>query len=81
MLIDVRFVVSRCLEAGLTEMDENGDRSISFGEFVMWWEATMAGKVHFSSIALRDYDEIFSTSVITRVVEDGALRLARLTVL
>lgn len=73
----LKFQDDAMLEAALLEMDEDGDRSISFDEFVDWWEATMAGKVHFASIAVREYDDIFSTSVITKVVEDGDLPLAR----
>lgn len=68
----------KTLEAALVELDEDGDGEISFDEFKTWWEAAMAGKAHFASIALRDYNDIFSTNIIIEVVEDGGPKLARL---
>ena len=62
-------MVEATINDALKELDGDGDGEISLDEFKTWWEAAMAGKAHFASIALRSYDQIFRTTRIREVVE------------
>jgi Ca2+-binding EF-hand superfamily protein len=63
------------IEEALLELDTDGDGEISLSEFKTWWEAMMAGKAHFASIAVRNHDQIFKTNRIREVIEEGGKKL------